>query len=47
MELIEQQKIEIKKLKGAQATGVSPQKLVTVITQAMSCMYVVAKYIGC
>ena len=39
-ELIEQQKWEIENLKAAQATGVSPQQLVIVITKAMSCLYV-------
>ena len=40
MELIEKQKQEIENLKAAQATGVSPQQLVTAISQAMSCLYV-------
>ena len=40
MELIEKQKWEIENLKAAQATGVSPQQLVTAILQAMSCLYV-------
>ena len=40
MELIEKQKWEIENLKAAQATGVSPQQLVTAISQAMSCLYV-------
>ena len=40
MELIEKQKREIENLKAAQATGVSPQQLMTVISQAMSCLYV-------
>ena len=39
-ELIEKQKWEIENLKAAQATGVSPQQLVTAILQAMSCLYV-------
>ena len=39
-ELIEKQKWEIENLKAAQATGVSPQQLVTAISQAMSCLYV-------
>ena len=39
-ELIEKQKREIENLKAAQATGVSPQQLVTAISQAMSCLYV-------
>ena len=39
-ELIEKQKWEIENLKATQAMGVSPQQLVTVITQAMSCLYV-------
>ena len=39
-ELIEKQKWEIENLKAAQATGVSPQQLVTLISQAMSCLYV-------
>ena len=39
-ELIEKQKQEIENLKAAQATGVSPQQLVTVLSQAMSCLYV-------
>ena len=39
-ELIEKQKREIENLKAAQATGVSPQQLVTTILQAMSCLYV-------
>ena len=39
-ELIEKQKWEIENLKAAQATGVSPQQLVTTISQAMSCLYV-------
>ena len=40
MELIEKQKWEIESLKATQATGVSPQQLVTAILQAMSCLYV-------
>ena len=36
-EVIEKQKWEIENLKVAQATGVSPQQLVTAILQAMSC----------
>ena len=40
MELIEKQKQEIENLKATQATGVSPQQLVTAISQAMSCLYV-------
>ena len=40
MELIEKQKLEIENLKATQATGVSPQQLVTAISQAMSCLYV-------
>ena len=39
-ELIEKQKWEIENLKAAQVTGVSPQQLVTAISQAMSCLYV-------
>ena len=39
-ELIEQQKQEIENLKATQAIGVSPQQLVSAITQAMSCLYV-------
>ena len=39
-ELIEKQKWEIENLKAAQATGASPQQLVTAILQAMSCLYV-------
>ena len=39
-ELIEKQKREIENLKATQATGVSPQQLVTAILQAMSCLYV-------
>ena len=39
-ELIEKQKWEIENLKATQATGVSPQHLVTAISQAMSCLYV-------
>ena len=39
-ELIEKQKWEIENLKATQATGVSPQQLVTAILQAMSCLYV-------
>ena len=39
-ELIEKQKWEIENLKAAQATGVSLQQLVTVISQVMSCLYV-------
>ena len=39
-ELIEQQKWKIENLKAAQATVVSPQQLVTAITQVMSCLYV-------
>ena len=39
-ELIEKQKWEIENLKAAQATEVSPQQLVTAISQAMSCLYV-------
>ena len=39
-ELIEKQKWEIENLKATQATGVSPQQLVTAISQAMSCLYV-------
>ena len=39
-ELIEKQKWEIENLKAAQATGVSPQQLVTAISQSMSCLYV-------
>ena len=39
-ELIEKQKWEIENLNAAQATGVSPQQLVTAISQAMSCLYV-------
>ena len=39
-ELIEKQKWEIENLKAAQTTGVSPQQLVTAISQAMSCLYV-------
>ena len=42
-ELIEKQKWEIENLKAAQATGVSPQQLVTAISQAMSCLYVCDK----
>ena len=34
------QKWKIENLKAAQATGVSPQQLVTAILQAMSCLYV-------
>ena len=40
MEFIEKQKWEIENLKGVQAMGVSPQQLVTAISQAMSCLYV-------
>ena len=40
MELIEQQKWEIENLKATQATGASPQQLVSAISQAMSCLYV-------
>ena len=40
MELIEKQKWEIENLKATQATGVSPQQLVTAISQTMSCLYV-------
>ena len=40
MELIEKQKWEIENLKATQATGVSPQQLVTAISQAMSYLYV-------
>ena len=40
MELIEKQKWEIKNLKATQATGVSPQQLVTAISQAIPCLYV-------
>ena len=39
-ELIKKQKWEIENLKAAQATWVSPQQLVNVISQAMSCLYV-------
>ena len=39
-ELIEKQKWEIENLKATQATGVSPQQLVTAISQALSCLYV-------
>ena len=39
-ELIEKQKWEIENLKAAQAMEVSPQQLVTAISQAMSCLYV-------
>ena len=39
-ELIEHQKWEIENLKAAQATGFSPQQLVSVISQEMSCLYV-------
>ena len=39
MELIEQQKWEIENVKATQATSVSPQQLVSVILQAMSCFY--------
>ena len=39
-ELIEQQKWEIENLKGAQATGMSPQQLLNAILQAMSSLYV-------
>ena len=39
-ELTEKQKWEIENLKAAQATWVSPQQLVTAISQAMSCLYV-------
>ena len=39
-ELTEQQKWEIENLKATQATGVSLQQLVNVISQAMSCLYV-------
>ena len=39
-ELIERQKWEIENLKAVQATGVSPQQLVTAISQAMPCLYV-------
>ena len=39
-ELIKKQKWEIENLKAAQAMGVSPQQLVTAISQAMSCLYV-------
>ena len=40
LELIEKQKQEIENLKAVQATGVNPQQLVSVILQAMSCLYV-------
>ena len=40
MELIEKQKWKIENLKATQATGVSPQQLVSVILHAMSCLYV-------
>ena len=39
-ELIEKQKWEIENFKAAQTTGVSPQQLVTAISQAMSCLHV-------
>ena len=38
--LTEQQKWVIKNSKATQATGVSPQQLVNVISQAMSCLHV-------
>ena len=38
-ELIEKQKWEIENLKVMHATEVSPQQLVTAISQAMSCLY--------
>ena len=40
MELIGKQRQEIENLKATQATGVSPQQLMTAISQAMSCLYV-------
>ena len=43
MELIAQQKWEIENLKATQATGVSPQQLVSAILQAMSSLYVCSK----
>ena len=39
-QLIEKQKWEIENLKATQATGVSPQQLVSVISQAISYLYV-------
>ena len=39
-ELIKKQRQEIENLKATQATGMSPQLLVTAILQAMSCLYV-------
>ena len=38
--MIEKQKREIETLKAAQATGVSLQPLISVISHAMSCLYV-------
>ena len=40
MELIEKQSWEIENLKATQATGVSPQQLLTALLQAMFCLYV-------
>ena len=40
MDLIEKQKWEIENLKAAQVTGVILQQLVSVILQAMTCLYV-------
>ena len=42
-ELIEKQKWEIENLIATQATWVSPQQLVTAISQAMSCLYMGGK----
>ena len=40
MELIEQIKNEIENLKATQTAGLSPQQLVSTISQAKSCIYV-------
>ena len=42
-EPIQQQKREIRNQKAAKATGMNPQLLEHVISQAMSCLYVVNK----
>ena len=43
VKLIEQQKLESENLKATHTTGISPQQVLTAITQDMSCMYMGAK----